>query len=160
MSEAHAIMNVFAPLITWVRANPALVAWLWSISVVTFVGTLVAIPMMVVRMPEDYFLFDRVDLREYRRQHPVFRLFSVVLKNILGVIFIVAGFIMLFLPGQGVLTMLIGITLVSFPKKRVLELWLIRQKSVLRAVNWIRVRSGKPPLTLPDSTGEGDGAPM
>ncbi|HOS97284.1 MAG TPA: PGPGW domain-containing protein, partial [Deltaproteobacteria bacterium] len=70
-------------------------------------------------------------------------------KNILGAVFILAGIIMLFLPGQGVLTILIGITLVSFPRKRVLELRLVRKPSVLRALNWMRARAHKPPLLLP-----------
>ncbi|NMD40555.1 MAG: hypothetical protein GYA83_07175, partial [Deltaproteobacteria bacterium] len=79
----------------------------------------------------------------------VFRLFSVVLKNVLGLVLIMAGFIMLFIPGQGVLTILVGMTLVSFPRKRALEMRLVRRPQVLRAVNWIRRRSGKEPLILP-----------
>jgi archaellum biogenesis protein FlaJ (TadC family) len=142
-------MAAFHALLAWARANPGLVTGLWALSVASFFGTLLAIPVMVVRMPEDYFLYDRAHLREYRRQHPVFRLFSVVLKNILGVAFILAGIIMLFLPGQGVLTILIGITLVSFPRKRALELRLVRKPSVLRALNWMRERGHKPPLRLP-----------
>jgi len=73
----------------------------------------------------------------------------VVLKNVLGFVFIAAGIVMLFLPGQGILTILIGLTLVSFPRKRALEISLIRRPSVLRAVNWIRRRSGKEPIILP-----------
>lgn len=143
------IIDFLQPVILWAGSHPVLLTWLWVLSLVTFFGTLLAIPMMVVRMPQDYFLYDRADLREYRKQHPAFRLFSVILKNILGVVFIVAGIIMLFIPGQGVLTILIGITLVSFPRKRALEIRLIRRPSVLRAVNWIRTRSGKQPLILP-----------
>ena len=143
------IVDLFHTLIRWAGEHPVLLTWLWTLSLVTFFGTIIAIPMMVVRMPQDYFLYDRSDLREYRKQHPVFRLFSVILKNLLGVLFIVAGIIMLFIPGQGVLTILIGMTLVSFPRKRALEIRLVRRPSVLRAVNWIRHRSGKDPIILP-----------
>jgi hypothetical protein len=52
------------------------------------------------------------------------------------------------LPGQGVITILIGLTLVSFPGKRNLERRMIRQKKVLSSVNWVRERAGKPPLRL------------
>jgi hypothetical protein len=149
VSDPSLPLTAFHALLAWARANPGLITGLWILSVVSFFGTLLAMPMMVVRMPEDYFLYDRAHLREYRRQHPVFRLFSVVLKNILGVVFILAGIIMLFLPGQGVLTILIGITLVSFPRKRSLELRLVRKPSVLRALNWMRARAHKPPLMLP-----------
>lgn len=143
------ILDSLQPVILWAGAHPVLLTWLWVLSLFTFFGTLLAIPMMVVRMPLDYFLYDRSDLREYRRQHPAFRFFSVVLKNVLGFVFIAAGIVMLFLPGQGILTILIGLTLVSFPRKRALEISLIRRPSVLRAVNWIRRRSGKEPIILP-----------
>lgn len=149
MTAPSPALNLLEPVLLWARAHPVLLTWLWALSLVTFFGTIMAIPLMVARMPRDYFLYDRADLREYRKQHPAFRLFSVVLKNILGILFIAAGFVMLFLPGQGILTMLIGLTLVSFPRKRSLEVNLIRRPSVLRAVNWIRYRSGKDPIILP-----------
>ena len=149
MHTPDAIMEILLPLIHWAKAHPVLLTWLWVLSVATFFGTLLAIPMLVVRMPQDYFLYDKFHLREYRKQHPVFRVFSVILKNILGVVFIAAGIVMLFLPGQGVLTILIGITLVSFPRKKALEIWIIRQSAVLRTVDWMRSRSGKEPLILP-----------
>lgn len=143
------VVDVLGPLVSWAQAHPYIMTWLWAGSLAAFVGTILLIPMMVVRMPQDYFLYDRADLKDYRRQHPVFRLFSVVLKNILGAVFIVAGIVMLFLPGQGILTILVGVSLVSFPRKRALEIRLIRRPSVLRAVNWIRTKAGREPLILP-----------
>ena len=57
---------------------------------------------------------------------------------------------MLFIPGQGLITMLVGVMLMNFPKKRTLALRIIRQREVSRAVTWMRKRSGRPPLLLPD----------
>ncbi|MCU0575931.1 MAG: hypothetical protein MUD15_03780 [Desulfobacterota bacterium] len=153
-----AIGDLLQSVSTWSQEHPVLLVWMWAGSLATFFGTLLVIPMMVVRMPRDYFLYGKADLREYRKQHPLFRLFSVIGKNVLGVVFIAAGFIMLFFPGQGVLTILIGITLVSFPRKRALEIWLIRRPSVLRSVNWIRARAGKQPLILPARIRRGESA--
>ncbi|MGD0820557.1 MAG: hypothetical protein ABSA71_07420 [Desulfomonilia bacterium] len=39
--------------------------------------------------------------------------------------------------------------LISFPRKRALELRFIRQESVHKALNWIRVKAGKPQLRIP-----------
>jgi len=39
------------------------------------------------------------------------------MKNIIGVIFITSGIIMLFIPGQGIITIIIGIILADFPGK-------------------------------------------
>jgi len=59
---------------------------------------------------------------------------------------------MLFLPGQGVLTMLIGISMLDFPGKRKIEAKLIGQPTVLSVINGMRKRRGKPPLVLAPDT--------
>jgi hypothetical protein len=80
--------------------------------------------------------------------HPVLRLLGHLAKNAVGAIFVFAGFLMLFLPGQGILTMLIGITMLDFPGKRKLEAKMIGQPAVLNAINGMREKFGKPPLTI------------
>jgi hypothetical protein len=119
-------------------------------SIVAFVGTLIAIPIILVRLPPDYF-----DLRRPRRwmegHHPLLRATTRVLKNVLGAIFILAGIAMLVLPGQGILTMLIGISLMDFPGKRSLERNIVSRPTVLRAINAICERFGHPPLIVAES---------
>jgi len=137
-------------VIDWAHIHQTWVGGLSLLSVITFIATLLIIPMMVVKMPEDYFLYDKGHLKEFRRQHPIVRLFSVIFKNILGAVFIVAGVVMLILPGQGVLTILIGFTLVNFPRKRALERRIIQNQAVHKAVNWIRAKAGKPPVMVPE----------
>ena len=80
--------------------------------------------------------------------HPVLRLVGHIVKNAVGAIFLFAGFLMLFLPGQGVLTMLIGISMLDFPGKRTVEAKLIGQPTVLSVVNSMRQKFNKPPLLL------------
>jgi len=100
-----------------------------------------------VRLPADYF-----DVRVPRPflggRHPVVRIVAIFFKNILGVVFLLAGIAMLVLPGQGVLTIVMGISLMDFPKKRLLEAKLIGQPLVISNVNRLRARFGKPPLTI------------
>jgi len=55
---------------------------------------------------------------------------------------------MIVTPGQGLLTILIGVTLLDFKGKHELERKLVRQPSVLRAVNWLRAKAGRAPLEL------------
>jgi len=137
-------------MIEWVRMHPAFVGWLSLFSLATFFGTLIIIPMIVVRIPEDYFLYDAAHLKSYHRHHPLVRFFTLILKNVLGVVFILSGIAMLFLPGQGVLTILIGITFVDFPGKRALELRFISRDSVHKTINWLRAKALRPPLRLPE----------
>jgi hypothetical protein len=56
------------------------------------------------------------------------------------------GLAMLVLPGQGILTILIGVMLLDFPGKRRWELWLIRRRGVRHSIDWIRQRAARPPL--------------
>ena len=116
-------------------------------SVVGFIGTLIAIPMILVRLPADY--FDTRTPRHWMKDHhPLLRLLGLVVKNVVGVVLLLAGFAMLFLPGQGVLTMLIGISLMDFPRKRELEAKMIGQPTLLGVINTMRHKYDKPPLTL------------
>lgn len=121
--------------------------WLTVLSMVFFLGTLVAIPFILVRLPADYFDV-RVPRPWMKDHHPVLRLVGHIVKNAVGAIFLFAGFLMLFLPGQGVLTMLIGISMLDFPGKRKVEAKLIGQPTVLSVVNSMRQKFNKPPLLL------------
>ena len=118
-----------------------------GLTALAFVGSLIAIPWLLVRLPADYF-----DVRVPRPflggRHPVLRSIAIFFKNILGVVFLFAGIAMLVLPGQGVLTIVMGISLMDFPKKRLLEAKLIGQPLVFSNVNRLRARFGKPPLTI------------
>jgi hypothetical protein len=116
-------------------------------SAIGFVASLIAIPMILVRLPADY--FDTRTPRHWMKDHhPALRLLGLVVKNVVGVVFLLAGFAMLFLPGQGVLTMLIGVSLMDFPQKRALEARMVGQPTVLGVINSMRHKFGKPPLTL------------
>jgi hypothetical protein len=121
------------------------------LSLVFFVGTLIAIPFILVRLPADYFDV-RVPRPWMENHHPVLRMAGHLIKNVLGAVFVFVGFLMLFLPGQGILTMLIGISMLDFPGKRRVEAKLIGQPTVLGAVNGMRRKFEKPPLVLaPDA---------
>jgi len=129
------------------RDHPLLV-WLGSGSVVMFVGTLVLVPLLVVRIPERYFAHARRPRSRLADRHPVERVVLRVLKNILGVVFMAAGAAMLVLPGQGVLTLFVGFGLLDFPGKYRLERWLMATRLVGGAINWLRRRRGRPPLVV------------
>lgn len=123
--------------------------WVGTISALTFVLTLVIIPVIVVRMAPDYFMPDRAYTKSWTRQHPVLRWSTLILKNILGLILLLMGIVMLITPGQGLLTILMGIVLMNFPGKRDLELWFVRQKAILNSINWMRTRANRPELEVP-----------
>jgi hypothetical protein len=125
----------------------SLLALLFGLSIVSFVGSLIAVPWILIRLPSRY--FDECHPRTWMKDHhPVLRTLGLVLKNLLGAVFVLAGIAMLVLPGQGLLTMFVGIALVDFPGKRALERKIIAKPMVLHAINRLRQRFNRPPLLL------------
>ena len=67
-------------------------------------------------------------------------------KIIVGVSFLLIGLVMLVLPGQGLITILIGISLLPFPGKNKMEKNILSRKSVRSSLNWIRIKANKEPF--------------
>lgn len=109
------------------------------------VGAVLA-PIVIVRLPADYFV--RPDDPAHSGPRGPLRLVLHVLKNVCGVILLLAGIAMLVLPGQGILTIFCGISLLNFPGKRRLEQRLLSISAVHRVVELIRSKAGRPPLQL------------
>lgn len=131
--------------VTWSSAHTELLAWLFVLSLASLGLVAVLLPVVVVRLPADYFARER--------STPPTRLGIGALllrlgKNVLGGVFVLAGIAMLFLPGQGLLTMLIGLMLVDFPGKRALERRLIARPAIRGFLERIRRRHGRGPFVL------------
>ena len=110
---------------------------------------LVLAAFVLLKIPADYFSHDRV--RDFWvGKHPFVRLAGRVLKNILAAGLIVIGGVLSLpgIPGPGLLIILFGLTLLDFPGKRRFERWLVGRPTVLRAINRLRQRYGKPPIVL------------
>jgi hypothetical protein len=126
--------------------------WVWamaSMSILLFAATLLLIPWLIVRLPTAYFHAQSRRPLHRISPYPKLTFLLALLKNMLGVLLIAAGLAMLLLPGQGLLTILIGITFTNFPGKYRLEQSLARRRSILRAMNWIRSKAHRPPLIPP-----------
>ncbi|MGQ0634897.1 MAG: hypothetical protein ACT4QC_09825 [Planctomycetaceae bacterium] len=122
-------------------------AWGLTLAAALFVGSLVLVAVLVVQIPAGYFRDEELD-RPSATWHPALRWTWLIVKNVLGVGLVVAGVIMLLTPGQGILTLLVGLMLMDIPGKRRLERSLVRRKHVLDALNKLRSRFGKPPLVV------------
>nr|WP_239552730.1 PGPGW domain-containing protein [Oceanisphaera litoralis] len=128
---------------------------IWTLgiaSAVCFIGSLLAIPWLVVRIPADYFSDSYRHRVLWARQHPLLRWLLLILKNLLGLVLLLMGIAMLVLPGQGLLTILIALVMLNFPGKYRLERRLFRVPSVRNGVNWLRRRAGRPPLRFDGET--------
>ncbi|SFQ09814.1 Putative transmembrane protein (PGPGW) [Nitrosomonas cryotolerans] len=140
--------DLLAIIQQWVPIDNNTLIGLTLISIISFIGSLIVIPLILIYISTDYF-DTRVPRHWMKNHHLVLRIIGLMIKNIMGILFIVTGFIMIFLPGQGLLTILIGISLLNFPGKRVIEARIIREPRILRTINAIRYKFAKPPLILP-----------
>lgn len=132
-----------ARTLLWMSRMPEIPGWVQVaavvVSVVMFVGTLVGVPWLLVRLPADHF-----------ERPPRPRSLAVHLgRNLLGAVIIAIGVAMLVLPGQGVLTILVGVSILDVPLKRRVVRRLLARPALERAVQRLRERAGKPPLQIP-----------
>jgi hypothetical protein len=132
-----------------VRGHEVFLGWLSVVSALMFFGSLVAVPWLLIRIPSDFFLRRMHYVDRWRPRHPLLRLILIVVKNLCGGILVLAGIVMLVLPGQGILTILVGLICLDFPGKFALERWLIRRPHVIQTINWLRSKAGREPLMPP-----------
>ncbi len=131
-----------------IRAHETAILWIAGASIVAFLGTLIAVPWLILRIPPDYFAHRKRLRTPAPRRNAVVRWAFLLGKNLLGYLLIVAGIAMLVLPGQGVLTILLGGILVDLPGKYRLERWIVARPPVLKSINRLRQRAGRDPLVL------------
>jgi hypothetical protein len=106
-------------------------------------GSLLIVLRVILALPADYF----------ERGPDVGRSWTLrrVARNVAGVVLIAVGAVLSVpgIPGQGLLTMLVGVVLVDFPGRRRVERALLQRPGVLASLNRLRVRFGRPPLRPP-----------
>lgn len=67
-------------------------------------------------------------------------------RIIIGVFLLLCGIVMLVLPGQGLITMIIGLSLLPFPGKNKIVKKLLARRSVRNSLNWVRYKAKKEPF--------------
>ncbi len=135
-------------MLEWIGLPKAAAWWIIITSACMSGLTLIAVPLMVIRIPADYFAHPHRSGADYPRHHSWFRWIWLILKNVLGVGFLFFGALMLVLPGQGLLTILIAATLLDFPGKFWLQRWVVSRRGVFDSINWVRKKRGRNPLVL------------
>jgi hypothetical protein len=73
-----------------------------------------------------------------------------VARNLAGLALLAAGIAMLVLPGQGLLTMLLGLSFMDFPGKHALLERAIACPKLQHALNWLRRKEGREEFVFPE----------
>ena len=117
-----------------------------GISLGLAIGSIVLVAIVVIHWPADHFKPHIPGSRAEVRRHVL----ASIGRNAAGGLLILLGLVMALpgIPGQGVLTMIVGLTLIDFPGKQGLERRLIGRPHVLHAINRLRARFGRAPLEM------------
>jgi hypothetical protein len=137
MPLLHAVRDI-------VTTHPFAVAAIAVGSVVVSVG---ATLLALIYLPADYFC-EATNVAPPR--HITMRVLLAVVRNVAGAILIVIGLLLSLpgVPGQGLLTILLGVMLLQVPGKRRLERRIMSIGMVQRATVRVRQRFGRPPFDL------------
>lgn len=117
--------------------------------VVSLAFSFLCIGIVMVKIPENY--FSSHYQQDFLPGSPwVVRWGAVIAKNIFGVFLVCLGIILSLpgVPGQGILTILLGLIMLDIPGKRPLEARIIKRPAILAAINDLRARYNKPPLVM------------
>ena len=139
------------PYLKWDVLEPIL-QWLGLFSLFTFAISLAVIPWLISRLPTDYFVRHSSSSQAKNTKIRFRGSCWFVVRNLVGGILFLAGVAMLFLPGQGFLTIVIGISLMTFPGKHRFLATLTRRAAVQNGLDWIRIKTGRQAFTWPKKT--------
>ena len=131
---------------SWLATHTVLVSVVGGVSVLLSLVGLALVPLVMARLPADYFL--RLTLPPSplrRRPHPA----RVVGRNLLGMMLVVLGVLLVPLPGPGALVVLLGLAMADFPGKRPFMAWVLRRRAIWGSIKWLRRRAGRPEMLAP-----------
>ena len=120
-----------------------------AIFVASFLVNLGIVSLILVKLPADHFSKSR-KTKFWSGPHPALHAAGVIGKNIGGILLVALGVVLSLpgVPGQGLLTILLGIMLLDFPGRHRLEQKLLSKPSIVNTINSLRGRFGKKPLEL------------
>ena len=141
-------------MISWITEWWASLAWsdillAVGLFVLSLAVSFIALTIVAVKIPRNYFS------SHYQKDFMpdstwIVRWGATIGKNALGVLLIVLGIVLSLpgIPGQGILTILIGLIMVDIPGKRPLECRIIKWPKVLSTINALRKKFDKKPLEV------------
>lgn len=142
------VIDFFSEVFGWLVHRPEVVGKIVLVSVLLAFVSVVMMVVAITKMSPDYFVSRKPPSESWRGRHPLLSIFFKVLKSLTGLTLLISGIAMLVLPGQGVLTILVGISLLDFPGKRKMERYMVQRRHVLKTINWIRAKAKQAPVIV------------
>ena len=138
------LVSDFFLALTWQKILVGALIFLAS-----FLFNLGIVSLILVKLPANHFSKSR-KTKFWSGPHPALHAAKVIGKNLLGILLVALGVVLSLpgVPGQGLLTILLGVMLLDFPGRHRLEQKLLSKPSIVNTINRLRERFDKPPLVL------------
>jgi hypothetical protein len=134
----------------WLMTYKDILWPLGLLSLAFLVAGVVLLPVVVVRLPNDYLVRGKHSVRRRFARMTIGGRIYLIVKNFFGAVLVLAGIVMLVTPGQGLISIAVGVGLLDIPQKQRLLKLLAGRRGVMRTINRFRARFGQPPLQPPD----------
>jgi hypothetical protein len=115
----------------------------------SFLGSAAFAAVVLCRLPVEHLRRDAATPFEDRPRWQ--RVLLKIAKNLVGLVVVLLGVVLSLpgVPGQGLLTILIGVMLLDLPGKQRFERRMMARPAVFNGINTIRARFGRAPLLPP-----------
>jgi len=134
----------------WLSDNYHIIQRLGVASVLLFFLSLFILKYIIIKLPHDYFLNNLTNLQNSTKARK--NLFLRMFKNFSGLLLIISGIILLFMPGQGLLTIALGVCMIDFPWVQGVKRRFICSIPVRKTLNWVRFKKGLSEFKFPSKT--------
>ena len=146
LRTAVAMLRSFS---NWLSQTDAIVWWLSAGSLAFLLISPPLVAWLITRLPTDHFVQKHRRALDSWDDYPTLRIIMLVAKCAIGIALLLMGVIMLVAPGQGLLTIVVGLMLLEFPGKFRIQKWIVTRRQVWRSMNWLRKRAGQPEFEPP-----------
>ena len=128
----------------WINDHYQIIQWIGIASILFFFLSIFIMHFVITKLPHDYFL-DNISHSSKNHKNLLFR----VVKNLSGLLLAISGIILLFIPGQGLLTIALGLCLIDIPCIEIIKKRFILSALVKKTLNWVRLKKDLPEFNFP-----------
>lgn len=119
-------------------------------SVLFFLVGITLIPYLILKIPYDYFNYSSKKAYFSNKREIAVYYLKMILRNIAAFLLFLIGVILLFIPGQGLLTIFLSLLLADIPGKYKIEKYMIKKEKIYNMLNGFRQKHGVKPFVLPE----------
>ena len=105
----------------WLASYSSILIGIGGLSILILIFSIIGLGWFISQIPEDYFVHEKRQADNWNKYSSETRVVIIIVKNVIGIVMLISGLFLLVLPGQGILTMIIGILLIDYPGKFKLE---------------------------------------